>query len=69
MKRNMIVNKCCSFRRLNAIRKGAENILKYKDMTVEIRCMWNVKTNVTPVIIRATGTISKLFRKYIKTYR
>ena len=27
--------------------------------------MWNVKTNVIPVIIGATGTISKLFRKYL----
>jgi hypothetical protein len=25
--------------------------------------MWNVKTNVIPVTIRATGTISKSFRK------
>jgi hypothetical protein len=27
--------------------------------------LWNVKTNVIPVIIGATGTISKLFRKYM----
>ena len=27
--------------------------------------MWNVKTRVIPVIIGATGTISKSFRKYI----
>jgi len=27
--------------------------------------MWNVKTKVMPVIIGATGTISKLFRKYV----
>jgi len=27
--------------------------------------MWNVKTKVIPVIIRATGTISKSFRKYV----
>ena len=26
--------------------------------------MWNVKTKVIPVIIGATGTISKSFRKY-----
>ena len=26
--------------------------------------MWNVKTKVIPVIIGATGTVSKLFRKY-----
>ena len=27
--------------------------------------MWNVKTKVIPVIIGATGTTSKLFRKYV----
>ena len=27
--------------------------------------MWNVKAKVIPVIIRATGTISKTFRKYV----
>jgi hypothetical protein len=29
--------------------------------------MWNVKTGVIPVIIGATGTISKPFRKYAST--
>jgi hypothetical protein len=29
--------------------------------------MWNVKTRVIPVIIGATGTISKSFRKYVNT--
>jgi hypothetical protein len=28
---------------------------------------WNVKTRVIPVIIGATGTISKSFRKYVST--
>jgi hypothetical protein len=50
----------------NVIKKEAENILKYKDLTIEIQRMWNVKTNVIPVIIGATGTISKSFRKYLK---
>jgi hypothetical protein len=27
--------------------------------------MWNVKTKVIPVIIGATGTISKSFRKFV----
>ena len=49
----------------NVIKKEAEKILKYKDLTVEIQRMWNVKTKVIPVIIGATGTISKTFRKYV----
>jgi len=27
--------------------------------------MWNIRTKVIPVIIGATGTISKSFRKYV----
>jgi len=27
--------------------------------------MWNVKTEAIPVIIGTTGTVSKLFRKYV----
>jgi uncharacterized glyoxalase superfamily protein PhnB len=33
-------------------------ILKYTDLSVEVQCMWNVKTKVIPVIIGATQTIS-----------
>ena len=46
----------------NVIKKEAEKILKYKDLTIEIQCMWKVKTRVIPVIIGETGTISKSFR-------
>jgi len=45
----------------NVIKKEAKNILKYKDLTIEVQHMWNVKTKVIPVIIGATGTISKSF--------
>ena len=47
------------------IRKEAEKILKYTDLTIEIQRMWNVKTKVIPVIIGASGTVSKSFRKYV----
>jgi hypothetical protein len=42
-------------------------ILKYEDLIIEIRRMWNVKTQVMPVIIGAIGTISKSFRKYLSS--
>ena len=49
----------------NVIKKEAEKILKYKDLTIEIQRMWNIKTRVIPVITGETGTISKSFRKYV----
>jgi hypothetical protein len=49
----------------NVIKKEAKKILKYKDLTIEIQHVWNVKTRVIPVITGATGTISKSFRKYV----
>jgi len=49
----------------NVIKKEAEKILKYKDLTTEIQRIWNIKTKVIPVIIGTTGTISKSFRKYV----
>jgi len=49
----------------NVIKKEAGKILKYKDLTIEIQRMWNVKTKMILVIIGATGTILKSFRKYM----
>jgi hypothetical protein len=34
----------------NVIKKKAEKILKYRNLTIGIQHMWNVKTNVIPVI-------------------
>jgi hypothetical protein len=41
----------------NVIKREDEKILKYKDLTTEIKRMWKVKTRVIPVIIGATATI------------
>ena len=49
----------------NVIKIEAQKILKYKELAIEIERMWNVETKVIPVIIGATGTISKSFRKYV----
>jgi len=55
----------------NVIKKEAEKILKYKDLTIGIQRMWNVKTKVIPVITGATGTtcikvIQKIRQKHTR---
>ena len=52
----------------NVIKKEAEKILKYKELTIEIQRMWKVRKRVIPVIMAATGTISKSFRKKHKQH-
>ena len=49
----------------NVIKKEAEKILKYKDLTIEIQCMWNVKAKVVTVITGETLTISNSLRQYL----
>jgi len=44
----------------NLITKEAGNILKYKDLIIEMQRMWNVKAKTG-----ATGTISKSLRQYL----
>ena len=59
--KNMYANRSAISADRNVIQ--SEKILTYKDITIEIQCTWNVKTNVIPVMEQATGTISKPFRK------
>ena len=47
------------------IKKEAVKILKYKDLITEVQHMRNVEAKVIPVIIVATGTISKSLRQYL----
>ena len=49
----------------NVIKKEAEKISKYEELTIEIQRMWNVKAKVIPVITGATGIMSKSLRQYL----
>jgi hypothetical protein len=48
------------------IQKEAEKKLKYKNVSTEIQRMWNMKCFVIPVIIGATGIVSKSLQKYLE---
>ena len=41
----------------NVIKKEAEKILKYNDLTTEIQCVWIVDAKVILVMTRVTGKI------------
>jgi len=45
--------------------KEAKKVLKYKNLTIDIQCMWNVKTMVTQVVTGGNRSISKSFIKYL----
>ena len=45
--------------------KVAEKLSKYKDLEIEIRKMWGMKTHIVPVVIRALGVVKKGIKKQI----
>jgi len=47
----------------NVIKKEAEKILKYKDLTIEIHRMWNVKTKVITSNNRGNWDYFKVIQK------
>ena len=45
--------------------KVTEKVLKYKDLEIEIKRMWGMKTKTMPVVIGALGVIKKESKKYL----
>jgi hypothetical protein len=50
----------------NVMQKEAENKLKYKSLGIEIQRMWNLKCKIIPVIIGATGIVTRSLRKNLE---
>ena len=46
--------------------KEAEKKLKYKSLCIEIQRMWNLKCRIVPVIIGATGIVTRSLRKNLE---
>jgi hypothetical protein len=53
----------------NVILKEAEKKLKHKNLSIEIQRMWIMKRFVIPVIIGATGIVSKSLQNIWKQYQ
>jgi len=50
----------------NVVQKEAEKKLKYNSLYIEIR-VWNLKCTIVPVIIGATGIVTRSLRKNLET--
>jgi len=51
----------------NVTKKEAEKKLKYKSLYIEMQRMWNLKCTIVPVIIAATGMVTRRFKKNLET--
>ena len=51
----------------NVVQKEAEKKLKYKSLCIEIQRMWNMKCTIVPVIIGATGIVTRSLKKNLET--
>ena len=49
------------------VNNNNNNKLKYKCLSIEIRRMWNLKCTIVPVIIGATGIVTRSLRKNLDT--
>ena len=53
---------------INIVAKIAEKLIKYRDLEVEVKKCWNLKTAKTvPVVIGALGTVSTDHKQYLKS--
>jgi len=51
----------------NVVQKEADNKLKYKSLCIEIQRTWNLKCTIVPVIIGATGIVTRSLRENLET--
>jgi len=48
------------------VQKEVEKKLKYKSLCIEIQQMWNLKCMIIPIIIAATGIVTRSLRKNLE---
>ena len=62
----MYTDRCGNNRRQKCSAKEAEKNLKYKSLGVEIQRMWNLKCTILPVIIGATGIVTRSLKENLE---
>jgi hypothetical protein len=60
-------DRCGNARRQKYCAKDSGKKLKYKSLCIEIQRMWNLKCTIIPVIIGATGIITRSLKKNLET--
>ena len=50
----------------NVVQMEAEKNLKYKSLCIEIQRMWNLKCMIIPIVIGATGIVTRSLRKNLE---
>ena len=50
----------------NVVQKEAEKKLNYKSLCIEIQRMWNLKCTIIPVIVGATGIVTRSLKKNLE---
>jgi len=48
------------------VQKDAEKKVKYKSLCIEIQRMWNLKYTIIPIVIGATGIVTRSLRKNLE---
>ena len=50
----------------NVVQKEMEKKLKYKSLCIEIQRMWNLKCTIIPIIVGATGIVTRSLGKNLE---
>ena len=63
----MHTDRCGNTADRNGVQKEAEKKLKYKSLCIAMQRMWNLKCKIVPVIIGATGIVTRSLKKNLET--
>ena len=62
----MHTDRCGNTRRQKCCAKGSGKEVKIQELCIEIKRMWNLKCTIVPVIIGATGIVTRSIKKNLE---